>query len=816
MIKIENVNKYFNRRRKNEIHIINNTSLELEDKGLVAILGQSGSGKTTLLNAIGGLDKVSSGKIYVNGKKITKRTANTVDKIRNLNIGYIFQDYKLIENMSVFDNIAISLRMIGLKNKKEIEKRVKYILEAVNMYRYRNRPANMLSGGEKQRVAIARAIVKNPSIVIADEPTGNLDSKNSLEIMNIIKAISKEKLVILVTHEVDLAKFYATRIVEVQDGKVINDCKNETKESLEYRLDNKIYLKDFKDINNLKNEKFNVNIYSDDENDKIDVNIVIKNGNIFIQAENRKVEVVDDNSSIELINEHYKKIDKSIYEKHKYDLDDVIDTKYKTKYSSIYGTLQSIKNGFNRISNYTILRKILLIGFFASAMFVVYSITNIAGITNIKESDYIKTDKNYLQIDMAKVNVDDYLKYEKLDNIDYMLPGDANVSFKIKMDNYYQLSTYSFELSGSLIDINKISQESLIQGRMPKNEYEIVIDKKVIDNMKNMDFSMFSCMGIKNEDELLNKVVTIDGMKDFTIVGFTNNSIPSIYVNKSVFINILNNMTQSEFGMGVYFNKEDSSDTSVRDYNLYLDDITISKGRLPQNDYEVIVNEVNQSEMKLSKPINVEVNGKKLIVVGYYDSKTNKQEYLVNTNTVKYNVISRNNGFMIYPKDKDSVINELQNEYNLNIIDRYEKDKQDYIKSKTDAIKSAVVFAGVILAISLIEIYLMIRSSFLSRIKEIGVLRAIGVKKKDIYRMFIGEIISITTITSLPGIALMTYILSQISKIPYADRMFIINFKTVGISIIILYLFNIIVGLLPLYRVLRKTPAKILARHDVE
>jgi ABC-type lipoprotein export system ATPase subunit len=423
MIKIEKVNKYFNRRRKNQIHIINNTSLELEDKGLVAILGQSGSGKTTLLNSIGGLDKVNNGKIYINGKKITKRSQNTVDKIRNLNIGYIFQDYKLIENMSVFDNIAISLRMIGLKNKKEIQKRVNYVLEAVNMYRYRNRPASMLSGGEKQRVAIARAIVKNPSIVIADEPTGNLDSKNSLEIMNIIKAISKEKLVILVTHEVDLANFYATRIVEVQDGKVVNDYKNETKESLDYRLDNKIYLKDLNDSNNLKSEKFNIDIYSDSEsNEKIDIKLVIKNGNIFIQAENRKIEVVDDNSAIELIDEHYKKIDKSIYEKYKYNLDDVIEKKYKVKYSSIYGIIKSTRNGFNRILNYTVLKKILLLGFFASAMFIVYGVCNIAGKTNIKESDYIKIDKNYLQVDTAKVNVDDYIKYENLEDIDYMLP----------------------------------------------------------------------------------------------------------------------------------------------------------------------------------------------------------------------------------------------------------------------------------------------------------------------------------------------------------------------------------------------------------
>lgn len=384
------------------------------------------------------------------------------------------------------------------------------------------------------------------------------------------------------------------------------------------------------------------------------------------------------------------------------------------------------------------------------------------------------------------------------------------------MDSYYQLSNYSFELSGTLVSIEKISKDELVKGRMPENEYEIVIDKKIIYNMLNSDFSSFSSMGIKNEDELLNKIVNINDMKDFTIVGFTDNSTESIYANKSLFINILNNMTQSEFGLGMYFNKEDDSDTTIKDYNLYLEDITITKGRLPQNDYEVIVNKSNQYEMKLNKPIKTEVNGKQLTVVGYYDSQTNRQDYLVNNNTVKYNVISKNNGFMIYPKDKISVMNKFQNEYHLNIIDRYEKDKQNYINSKKAEIKSAVIYATIILVISLVEIYLMIRSSFLSRIKEIGVLRAIGVKKKDIYRMFIGEIIAITTMASLPGIFLMTYILNQVSKIPYVERMFIINFKTVGISILIVYLFNIIVGLLPLCKVLRKTPARILARHDVE
>jgi len=356
VVKLEKVNKYFNRRKKNEIHIINNTSIEFENKGLVALLGTSGSGKTTLLNAIGGLDKVNKGKIYINGKKITKKTSRTVDKIRNLNIGYIFQDYKLLDNLTVYENVAMALRMIGVKDKKEVEKRVNYVLESVNMYRYRNRPAKMLSGGERQRVSIARAIVKNPNIVIADEPTGNLDSKNSLEIMNIIKAISKDKLVILVTHEVELAKFYASRIIEMKDGKIIKDYKNDSDENLDYRLENKIYLKDFKNIDKIDNGNLNLDVYSENK-EKIDIKVIVKNGNIYIKSKNMKIEVVDENSAVELIDDHYQKIDKSIYQKYEYNLDKIIDKKVKPKYSSIYGIFKSIISGFIKIANYSILKK---------------------------------------------------------------------------------------------------------------------------------------------------------------------------------------------------------------------------------------------------------------------------------------------------------------------------------------------------------------------------------------------------------------------------------------------------------------------------
>ena len=223
MIKLVKVNKYFNRRKRNQMHIINNTSLELGDNGLVAILGSSGSGKTTLLNAIGGLDKVNSGKIYINGKKITHKRAYTVDKIRNLNMGYIFQDYKLLENMSVYDNVALSLKMMGIKNKKEIQKRVNYVLEPVKMYRYRNRPAKMLSGGEKQRVAIVRSLIMSPEIMLFDEPTTALDPEMIGEVLSLMKTLSSNMTMVIVTHELDFAKEIANRVIFMDDGMIVEE-----------------------------------------------------------------------------------------------------------------------------------------------------------------------------------------------------------------------------------------------------------------------------------------------------------------------------------------------------------------------------------------------------------------------------------------------------------------------------------------------------------------------------------------------------------------------------------------------------------------
>ena len=224
MIILDKVNKYFNKGRKNEVHVIDNTTLTLGDTGLVALLGPSGCGKTTLLNTIGGLDRIKRGKIIIDGKKISSRSYRKVDKIRNLNIGYIFQDYKLIDNLSVYDNVALVLKMVGIKNKTEIKKRVEYVLDKVGMLRYKKRPAGMLSGGERQRVGIAMAMTFQPKLLIADEPTSALDVTTQSQIIKGMMELRDKynTSIMIVTHNLAVALYMADKIIVMKDGEVVD------------------------------------------------------------------------------------------------------------------------------------------------------------------------------------------------------------------------------------------------------------------------------------------------------------------------------------------------------------------------------------------------------------------------------------------------------------------------------------------------------------------------------------------------------------------------------------------------------------------
>lgn len=790
MIKLVKVNKYFNRFKKNENHVINNTSFELGRSGLVSLLGESGSGKTTLLNAIGGLDNINSGSIYIDGKKLS-RFSYFKDKIRTLKIGYIFQNYNLIDNMSVFDNIALSLRMIGIKDKEEIKKRVNYVLEKIDMYRYRKRPASALSGGQRQRVGIARAIVKNPDVIIADEPTGNLDSKNTIEVMNIIKTISQEKLVILVTHEKPLAMFYSDKIIELVDGKVEAIYDNNHDDELDYRIDNKIYLKDIKKCKKISGDMFNGKIYNESL-DNINFTIVVKNGNIYIESD-KKVEVVDSNSNIEIVNEHYKKITKDDYIKNKFDLS-ILSNDKKLKYSSIYNPISMIAKGISIVLDYKFIKKMLLGGFVISAMFILFSISNIAGVMHIDDSDFLKVNKKYYSLNIPKGNI------EKINNVKNLL-GDGSIipsisgNYQIETNTIYQFQDRGVDVSAPVAFTDVIDKSDLIYGMMP-GDNEVLVDKRVIEN--NIDkFNSPKSIGILSYKDLVGKYL-VSGKLKLRVSGIVDCGVKSFYINKKDFSYLINSEEYANFT---------SNYRNIKDGNF-----TLKEGRLP-GDYEALVHISEKENYKLNSYLNSKINNNKLKVVGYYTSPYTNDSIYISDNTVTNLLYSNWSKFYVYGKE-DSINNLINNGYEVQST--YEQDRLKFISNRQKSVNNNLLIAGVFLLISFVEIFLMIRSSFMSRIKEVGILRAIGIKKIDIYKMFMGEILVITTVASVPGLIIMNSFLKQISSVSLIGKQFIINKEIFIISVIVVYVLNLVVGLLPLFNVMRNTPHKILSRNDVD
>ncbi len=221
MLKIENITKIY-KMGNQEVKALKKISLEFRKNEFVSILGQSGCGNTTLLNIIGGLDKYTSGDLIIDGKSTKQYKDKDWDTYRNHRIGFVFQSYNLIPHQTVLENVELALTLSGVSKEERRKRAIKVLTQVGLKDKIKNKP-NQLSGGQMQRVAIARALVNDPDIILADEPTGALDSKTSVQIMELLKEISKEKLIIMVTHNPNLAKKYSTRIVKLLDGKLVSD-----------------------------------------------------------------------------------------------------------------------------------------------------------------------------------------------------------------------------------------------------------------------------------------------------------------------------------------------------------------------------------------------------------------------------------------------------------------------------------------------------------------------------------------------------------------------------------------------------------------
>ena len=221
MLKLIGINKIY-KAGDMEVHALKNINLEFRESELVAVLGPSGCGKTTMLNIVGGLDKYTSGDLIINGISTKEYVDSDWDAYRNSTIGFVFQNYNLISHLTVIENVELALTLSGV-SASERRARAEQALKEVGLETQFNKKPNQLSGGQMQRVAIARALVNNPDIVLADEPTGALDSVTSVQIMELLKEVAKTRLVIMVTHNGDLADRYANRIIRLLDGEIISD-----------------------------------------------------------------------------------------------------------------------------------------------------------------------------------------------------------------------------------------------------------------------------------------------------------------------------------------------------------------------------------------------------------------------------------------------------------------------------------------------------------------------------------------------------------------------------------------------------------------
>ena len=681
-------------------------SIQFRNNEFVAILGASGSGKTTLLNIIGGLDQYDSGDLIINNKSTKKFKAIDWDRYRNHCVGFIFQNYNLIPHISILDNVEMGMTLSGV-NSKTRKKKAKEALKKVGLLEHIHKKPNQLSGGQMQRVAIARALVNNPDIILADEPTGALDTKTSIQIMDLIKDIAKDKLVIMVTHNPDLAKDYATRIIEFKDGTKISDSNPVTEKE--------------KDTSILKIKKTAMNFRTAL---KLSFNnIKTKKGRTLLTAFASSIGII----GIALI--------------------------------------LSLSNGFKiEVDNFeknTLSQAPVIISTQAMTM-------SEETVSQIKKEDspkYPKEEKVYALEDVMETvlhtNIlsDEYIEYVKkldtslLSGVSYQQATNFNIITKTK-DGYKLVADSS---NWTLLPTNPNKNENgiiydnydILAGEINENEPGLILQV----NSKNQIYqSTLEALGLSGKEvsfeDILNQELKVVGNDDYYLqygsIFVPNQDLEKLYQNK-------NNITlKVQAIIRGKSDKEMITNGSGIGYTNALTELVISKNKdskivsyQEKSDYNILTNQPFDEK-------DGSMNTKE-IMLGYLGKD------------VKPNVI------YLYPKDFESKkeITTYLDKYNE---DKEEKDVVEYTDMAAmistlsgnimDAITVVLVaFSSISLIVSSIMIAIITYISVLERIKEIGILRALGARRKDIKRVFNAETFIIGLTSGILGI-LIAYLLT--------------------------------------------------------
>ena len=562
----------------------------------------------------------------------------------------------------------------------------------------------------------------------------------------------------------------------------------------------------------------NVDVYSDEER-QADIKVVIRGNNLYINTGGR-FNVVDESANIEMVDDHYTAMDERYFENNDFDYTACLPSKYKARYTSVYRLSNMLSSGWRTVKGFKKIRKILMLGYVFAAMFAFLAVSNVMGLIDVKPVDYRTTNGNYVTIPNASKTEDQLDLVGGLETVAFVLPGETKKLVTLPMDDYLQTSYAQEDLAVSVVLTSVLTPDQLIAGAMPADPHDVVIDKALIDGFLR-DKKGIS-IGLDKTEKFLGRRITVPNLDDYKIVGISDTQSPSLFVDQSQAMYILTNANDQDddltiMGAGEEAEAEDVIKSGkVMDLDLAKNKIKVTKGSKPEEAFETIINEYHEDELPIGKAINTKVAGRKLTVVGYYKSDSADDDtYYVHADTIKEDYIGKQKNFSAYAPDIPLLKSMLEQE-GLSFKVNDDRDRKTYINARKDQLTSSLIVAGIIMLISLIEMFLMLRSSFLSRIKEVGTLRAIGLKKKDIYRMFTGEIMVITFITAIPGIAIMYFVLTKLVTITYyIEGLYIVSPIIAAITFGIILVFNLLAGLIPVFVTMRKTPAQILARTDI-
>ncbi|MBD5637857.1 ABC transporter ATP-binding protein/permease [Clostridium botulinum] len=708
---------------------LDGVSIDFRQSEFVAILGPSGSGKTTLLNMLGGLDQYDSGDMIINGLSTKKFGESDWDTYRNNSVGFIFQSYNLIPHLSIIDNVEMGMTLSGVA-KSEKRQKATYVLEKVGLGNHIHKKPNQLSGGQMQRVAIARALANDPEIILADEPTGALDTQTSEQIMDLIKEIAKDKLVIMVTHNPELAEEYADRIVSFSDGKIVSDTNPFVSEN---------------SSNDYKPKKTSMNFLTALK--LSGNNIVTKKWRTALTAFASSIGIIGVALVLSLSNGFNKQINE-------FEKDSLSNYPISIEQNSMsLGMSPSSKSKDKEKTEFP--NKSMIYPYDSSKNAAVH-----ANAISTEYVDYIK------KIDSSLING---ISYTRNVNMNILKKQDGKV---VSMNtSAAAFSTYPSKGDSFETDYLK-SYYDVLSGSYPKNEKELVL---VVDKYNQVDTNILEALGFSADSKNINfdsmigteyKLIYNDDYytqsgKYFTVNGDTTN-LENLYNNKNAvtlkisgIIRIKEDANVSNLSTGIVYS--DQLD------QYFIENAKNSKIVLAQKEAKYNVMNGNLLTEKTSTT-TAAVHGAPNMTTNITPNVETKDDVLASLGAT-----SSPTSISIYPVNfeaKDNITNYLD-DWNKKLKEEDQivyTDMASMITSLTGNIMDGitivlVAFAGISLVVSMIMIGIIIYISVLERTKEIGVLRALGARKKDITRVFNAETFIIGFCSGGLGIAI-TYLLT--------------------------------------------------------